>query len=211
MLKTARERVEKLFNEGKSEADVIAARPLKISMPSGLRATTPRSPSPRWSTTPSSGRDGGTVAWWRPAPAQRSAVEVAKQYGLLARLSRWRWCGHAALSQRCAPVRRQPRDARRRRGMSNIASTGLVLGSSAVISADKNEAASTPQLGRLEGFESPTSAWGAGFHAFTQSMLLLARSLRRARFRDSNSRRSGIVDAPFSMRAFERTDATLPG
>ena len=26
---TARERVEKLFNEGKSEADVIAARPLK--------------------------------------------------------------------------------------------------------------------------------------------------------------------------------------
>ena len=29
MLKTARERVEKLFNEGKSEADVIAARPLK--------------------------------------------------------------------------------------------------------------------------------------------------------------------------------------
>jgi cyclase len=29
MLKTARERVEKLFNEGKSEADVVAARPLK--------------------------------------------------------------------------------------------------------------------------------------------------------------------------------------
>jgi hypothetical protein len=29
MLKTARECVEKLFNEGKSEADVIAARPLK--------------------------------------------------------------------------------------------------------------------------------------------------------------------------------------
>ena len=29
MLKTARERVEKLFKEGKSEADVIAARPLK--------------------------------------------------------------------------------------------------------------------------------------------------------------------------------------
>jgi hypothetical protein len=28
-LKTARERVEKLFNEGKSEPDVIAARPLK--------------------------------------------------------------------------------------------------------------------------------------------------------------------------------------
>jgi hypothetical protein len=31
MLKTARERAEKLFNEDKSEADVIAARPLKIS------------------------------------------------------------------------------------------------------------------------------------------------------------------------------------
>jgi cyclase len=29
MLKTARERVRKLFNEGKSEADVIAVRPLK--------------------------------------------------------------------------------------------------------------------------------------------------------------------------------------
>jgi cyclase len=29
MLKTARERVETLFNEGKSEAEVIAARPLK--------------------------------------------------------------------------------------------------------------------------------------------------------------------------------------
>jgi cyclase len=29
MLKTARERIEKLFREGKSEADVIAARPLK--------------------------------------------------------------------------------------------------------------------------------------------------------------------------------------
>jgi len=29
MLKTARERVEKLFREGKSEADAIAARPLK--------------------------------------------------------------------------------------------------------------------------------------------------------------------------------------
>ena len=31
MLKTARERVEKLFNEGKSEADVIAARPFERS------------------------------------------------------------------------------------------------------------------------------------------------------------------------------------
>jgi hypothetical protein len=29
MLKTARERVETLFSEGKSEADVIAARPLR--------------------------------------------------------------------------------------------------------------------------------------------------------------------------------------
>ena len=29
MLKTARERIEKLFREGKSEADVIAARPLR--------------------------------------------------------------------------------------------------------------------------------------------------------------------------------------
>jgi hypothetical protein len=28
MVKTARERVEKLFNEGKSEAEVIAAKPL---------------------------------------------------------------------------------------------------------------------------------------------------------------------------------------
>jgi hypothetical protein len=31
------------------------------------------------------------------------------------------------------------------------------------------------------------------------STLLLARSLRRARFRDSNSRRSGIDDAPFGI------------
>jgi len=29
MVKTARERVEKLFNEGKTEAEVIAADPLK--------------------------------------------------------------------------------------------------------------------------------------------------------------------------------------
>jgi hypothetical protein len=43
--------------------------------------------------------------------------------------------------------------------------------------------------------------WVQVFNAsrFTQSTLLLARSLRRARFRDSNSRRSGIDDAPFGI------------
>src|SRR5262245_11540866 len=40
-------------------------------MPNGLRATTPRSLSPRWSTTPSGGRDHGTAAQRRPAPAGR--------------------------------------------------------------------------------------------------------------------------------------------
>src|SRR5262245_62814256 len=38
------------------------------STPNGLRATTPRSPSPRWSTTPSSGRDGATRSAFRFVP-----------------------------------------------------------------------------------------------------------------------------------------------
>ena len=39
---TANERIEKLVNEGKSEADVLAARPLKTSTRSGPRTTPPR-------------------------------------------------------------------------------------------------------------------------------------------------------------------------
>jgi hypothetical protein len=134
----ARERVEKLFNEGRSEADVIAARPLKrFSMPSGLRATTRGCLHQDGLQLLQAVVTGDAVARWRPAPAQRSAVEVAKQYGLLARAFEVavRPCCLEPQMRGSFTVRRQPRDARRRRGMrrvaTNIASTGLVLGSSA--------------------------------------------------------------------------------
>jgi hypothetical protein len=59
--------VEKLFNESRRD---------RSSMPNGLRATTPRSPSPRWSTTPSSGRDG-----WNRSPAAAPAGQTLSGRG----------------------------------------------------------------------------------------------------------------------------------
>ena len=55
----ARDRIEKLFNEGKSEAEVVAARPLAdLDAKWAATETVPRWPSRAWSTTRSSGRDG---------------------------------------------------------------------------------------------------------------------------------------------------------
>ena len=73
MLKTARERVEKLFKEGKSEAEVVEARPLKdLDAKWAANDEAAINFLKRWSTTLLRDRDGGTVARRRPAPAQRS-------------------------------------------------------------------------------------------------------------------------------------------
>ena len=56
MLVTARDRIEKLVNEGKSEAEVVAARPLADLDAKWAATDAPPSRSRAWSTTRSSGR-----------------------------------------------------------------------------------------------------------------------------------------------------------
>ena len=99
--------MEKLFNEGKNEADVIAARPLKDLDAKWAASDDAVVASPRWSKTPSSGRAGGTVARRRPragATLSSRGCELARAFSQ--ELSRWR-CGseHVAFEEMvCALV-----------------------------------------------------------------------------------------------------------